>query len=556
MGASFSPPFRSLPTPANLALNIMSTTPAPAAKLTSTQWLICTIASIGFAFDIYELLMLPLILRPALLELGGIQPGTPQFTTWFSILFYVPAIAGGVFGLLGGYLTDRLGRRRVLTWSILLYAFSAFAAGFATSLGMLLFFRCLVFIGVCVEFVAAVAWLAELFDNPHQREKVLGFTQAFSSIGGLTVAIANGMAVAWATGAAYELLPAITFAGLNLPSITFPGVQLPAIQMPGFLSFLGAVQNEHAPWRYTLMSGLIPAIPLLIIRPFLPESPAWKQKRETGKLRRASIGQLFSPQLKRTTIITTIMFTCSFAAAFGAIQQMPQIVPGLPEVQARVKEALEKGFPAEKEAALVAKLKSENKPEADIKKAVGAEKRKISGPVEQAAASNATKIQEVGGLVGRFLLAGLALYIVSRRSLLRVFLIPGLVAMPLIFGWAAINSLSYLHIGMFVAGLLTVGQFSFWGNYLPLVYPVHLRGTGESFAANMGGRLVGTSFAAVTTTIVGALVAPGPNGAAPSAIDVAHTTAYVAAGVAFTVYLVNFIASFWLPEPKEGEFDE
>ena len=44
--------------------------------------------------------------------------------------------------------------------------------------------------------------------------------------------------------------------------------------------------------------------------------------------------------------------------------------------------------------------------------------------------------------------------------------------------------------------------------------------------------------------------------AQPSAIDVAHTTAYVAAGVAFSVYLVNFIASFWLPEPKEGQFDE
>ena len=69
---------------------------------------------------------------------------------------------------MGGYLTDRLGRRRVLTWSILLYAFSAFAAGFSTSLPMLLFFRTTTYIGVCVEFVAAVAWLAELFDNPTQ----------------------------------------------------------------------------------------------------------------------------------------------------------------------------------------------------------------------------------------------------------------------------------------------------------------------------------------------------------------------------------------------------
>ena len=54
---------------------------------------------------------------------------------------------------------------------------------------------------------------------------------------------------------------------------------------------------------------------------------------------------------------------------------------------------------------------------------------------------------------------------------------------------------------IFLAGFFTVAQFSFWGNYLPRVYPVHLRGTGESFAANIGGRLIGTSFAWVTATL-------------------------------------------------------
>src|SRR4029078_11678538 len=103
-------------------------------------------------------------------------------------LFYMSAFAGGIFGLLGGYLTDLFGRRRVLTGSILLYAISAFAAGFSTTIEMLLFLRCTTFIGVCVEFVAAVAWLAELFSDPRQRENVLGYTQAFSSFCGLLVA--------------------------------------------------------------------------------------------------------------------------------------------------------------------------------------------------------------------------------------------------------------------------------------------------------------------------------------------------------------------------------
>ena len=152
-------------------------------------------AALGFAFDIYELLMLPLIARPALMDLLG--PGTsPEVAVaWRGWLFWVPALAGGAFGLLGGYLTDLFGRRRVLVWSILLYAFSALAAGFSTSAEMLLFFRCTTFIGVCVEFVAAVAWLAELFPEPRRREMVLGWTQAFSSIGGLMVTGAYVLAV-------------------------------------------------------------------------------------------------------------------------------------------------------------------------------------------------------------------------------------------------------------------------------------------------------------------------------------------------------------------------
>ena len=50
-----------------------STAPAESSpRLTGIQWLICIIAVIGFAFDSYVLLMLPLILRPALEQLGGL----------------------------------------------------------------------------------------------------------------------------------------------------------------------------------------------------------------------------------------------------------------------------------------------------------------------------------------------------------------------------------------------------------------------------------------------------------------------------------------------------
>jgi MFS family permease len=396
-----------------------------------------------------------------------LQPGSPEFFQWRDLFFYVPAVCGGIFGLLGGYLTDRFGRRRVLVYSILLYAFSALGAGFATSLTMLLILRCTTFVGVCVEFVAAVAWLAELFPDPKRRERVLGYTQAFSSLGGFMVSGAFILAAKY---------------GNSLP----------------------AIHGVHEAWRYTLISGVIPAIPLIIIRPFLPESPMWKEKKAAGTLKRPSITEIFNPRFSRTTLVSTLMVACSFAVAFGAIQQLPQIVPGLPEVQ---------GLPR---------------------------------PQQQERVGTVQLIQEIGGLVGRFILAFLAVRIVSRRGLIRTFQIPGIIIVPAVFLFAATSSLQMLQWGIFLAGLLTVAQFSFWGNYLPRVYPTHLRGTGESFSANVGGRMIGTSAALLTTQLQIRL--PGETAATK--------LAYAAAAVAFLVFAIGLIASFWLPEPKQEELPE
>lgn len=516
-------------------MNEEPSTEAP-LRLTPVQWLICIIAVIGFAFDTYELLMLPLVVRPALMQLGQIRPGTPEFRHWISLLFYVPAVAGGIFGLLGGYLTDRFGRRRVLTWSILLYAFSAVAAGYSTTPWMFLLFRTTTFIGVCVEFVAAVAWLAELFPHGRQREAVLGTTQAFSSFGGIMVAGAN----LWALNTAQSL---------------------------------PAIHGGHDAWRYTLISGVIPAIPLILIRPFLPESPAWQEKKAAGTLKRPSIGELFQPAFRKTTLVTTVMMACSFGAAFGAIQQLPQIVPGLAEVrQAKRKEmvetipALAQLPPPALPTVLRALEEAARKPKPQQEGAVRAISEIAALPEEQQAevvrglpkaaqgardaqekiVTSVSSWQEIGGLVGRFILALLAVYIVSRRKLIRLFQVPGLILLPLVFLFSANGDLQMLKWGVFLCGLLTVAQFSFWGNYLPRVYPIHLRGTGESFAANIGGRMIGTSAALLTQQLAFFMPAEKET----------TQTAYAAALVGFLVYAIGLIASFQLPEPKQEDLPE
>lgn len=436
------------------------------SKFGFVAWTVCVIAAIGFAFDTYELLMLPLILPQALPALEPNSFLTLTRPQWITVMFFVPAIAGGIFGLFGGYLTDRLGRRRVLTYSILLYAFSAMASGFSTSLEMLLFFRTTTFIGVCVEFVAATAWLAELFRNPKQREAVLGYTQAFASVGGVLVTIANRIAVEYAS--------------------TFP-----------------AIYGEHEAWRYTLISGVIPAIPLILVRPFLPESPEWERKRAAGLLRRPRFSELFAPGLRRTTIVTTLLFACCYGIAFGALQQVPQIVKTIPSVVAQ----------------------KQDKTEPEVRK------------IEQRAANDVNGFQEIGGIVGRVILATLAIVIVGRRMLLWTFQIPALLIIPAVFFFPARDNIDLLAWGIFISGALTIGQFSFWGNYLPRVYPMHLRGTGESFAANIGGRVIGTSAVIVTYAI----------------LPLTGSIAVAAGIVALFACVLGVILTFWLPEPPSEE---
>src|SRR5262249_7611065 len=108
-----------------------------------------------------------------------------------------------------------------------------------------------------------------------------------------------------------------------------------------------------------------------------------------------------------------------------------------------------------------------------------------------------------------------------------------------VFLFPAIQDLDALKVGIFVAGFLTVAQFSFWGNYLPRVYPTYLRGTGESFAANVGGRMIGTSAALLTAQLANVM----PGASAPTKL------AYASALVGTVAYVLGFVASFWLPEP-------
>ena len=557
-----------------------------APKFTTTQWLVILVAIIGFAFDTYQLLMLPLIAGPALSEILQVPANNPLVTKWVGNMLWMTALCGGFFGLLGGWLTDRFGRKTILAASIAAYSFSPVATALSTSLGWFLFFRCATFVGVCVEFIAAITWLAELFPDRKQKEQVLGWTQAFASIGGLLVT------------------------GVNVWALTHAN-SLPALP-------IAEPQNAHAYWRYTLISGLLPAIPIALLLPFVPESPVWKERRRAGTLKRPSFGELFSPALRRTTLITAALSACAYGAAFGALQLTPtRVVPGLPDLaeqRATLKPLQEtaKGLNAQLDAVMpaykqaltdvpalapvagqrarlrvamratkkqldaasdetrktslqaqfagqtntLAQLDGEltqvtaSKPDAkkavlDREKIMGqlAGNRELQEPADTAIkerGNNTQFFQETGGLVGRIILALLVALTISRGNLLRLFQIPGLIAVPVTYFYFFRHEPGLFPWGMALCGLLTVAQFSYFGELLPKVFPVHLRGTGGAFATNVGGRMLGTSAAFVTANLL-----------APHLGGTTFEQVATAAGIVGTVtFVVGVALSFALPEPK------
>jgi MFS family permease len=440
--------------------NMEATLNARVQPLAGMQKLILLTAAIGFAFDIYEVVVQALVLRPVLMELGGLAPGSREFNHWAGLMLFMPVVVGGLASLGGGWLTDRFGRQRVLVWSILLYGTAAFLSGLATSLAELIVWRCITVAGAIIEYVAAIAWLTEMFTDGRRRDRVLGWAQACGTLGNFMMAGAYYAFVTW---------------GDSLP----------------------AVHGAHSAWRYMFFFGALPALPVAILRPFLPESPVWIAKRAAGTLRRPSFRELFTPRLRRVTLLATALVAFGYCIAFGLLQHIPRLVPSLAQVAHLPPRAQEQWV------------------------------------------SIVHLFQDFGGVAGRVALALLVSRLVVRGPIYRWAMAAALVSVPLMLLGPAVHDAVMFGAGAAVLAGLMALQHSFWGNYLPRLFPVHLRGTGESFAIGIGGRVIAPFAAIATTQLANAM--PGATPSARLAVSMAVVTG--------TAVLCGFLLSWRLPEP-------
>src|SRR6195256_6200304 len=178
-----------------------------AGQLDSTARKALAAATIGYAMDGFDLLILGFMLRAISADLHLTPPQAGSLVTWTLI----GAVAGGI---LFGMLADYYGRVRVLTWTILLFAVFTGLCAFAQGYWDLLVYRTIAGLGLGGEFGIGMALVAETWPS-RLRARACSY-----------------VALGWQAGV---LLAALTVP-LMLPSIGWRGVFIVGL-LPGVVAF-------------------------------------------------------------------------------------------------------------------------------------------------------------------------------------------------------------------------------------------------------------------------------------------------------------------------------
>lgn len=203
---------------------------------TRTIWKYVVLLSLGFFFELYDLLYSGYI-APGLVRSKILTSTTAGLFGLTGIASFLAAIFSGLFlgTICCGFLADRFGRRSIFTWSLLFYTAANLIMAFQTTAGGLNFWRFLAGLGIGVELVTIGTYISELVPK-HIRGRAFACEQA---VGFLSVPVAAFLS--------YLLVPHKIF-GLD-------------------------------GWRWVAILGAHGAIFVWFIRRALPESPRWLAQR-------------------------------------------------------------------------------------------------------------------------------------------------------------------------------------------------------------------------------------------------------------------------------------
>ena len=216
----------------------------------------------GFVLDSYDVLLYVFVVQALRAEFHW----TAATAGLISSATLITSAAGGIGA---GFLSDRLGRRRTLVLTILVYSLGSGGSALATGLASLIFWRSIVGFGLGGEWSAGAVLVAESWPPKH-RAKAMALMQS-----------------GWALG--YMLAAAAT-----------------AFILPRF------------GWRVLFMTGLLPALLTIWIQRKVKEPEVWHGKRAASPWL-----DLFRPPLAKRTLLTTVLATCMLFAYWGLNTWLP-----------------------------------------------------------------------------------------------------------------------------------------------------------------------------------------------------------------------------------------
>ena len=243
------------------------------AGVTRYQWLVLTVASLGWIFDAFEGQIYNITrsdMLPELLEITGDDPANhPLVRLWGERFLGIFLIGGTIGGWLFSSLADRWGRNPVMALTILFYSVFSGLTAFATDAWQVGALRFLVAMGVGGEWAVGAALVSEVFPK-QARERAGGIFHA-TSVAGLWLAAAAGLAVG----------------------------------------------NQ---WRYAYLLGVVPAVLVLWVRLSIREPESWQQARQTRSGQLGSYRDLLGdPVWRPRAIFGALLAMVGLATFWGVV---------------------------------------------------------------------------------------------------------------------------------------------------------------------------------------------------------------------------------------------
>ncbi|HWA10941.1 MAG TPA: MFS transporter [Opitutaceae bacterium] len=362
---------------------------APAASTTNFRLgAVLLAAFMGWMFDGLEMGVFPLIARPALMQMhpADAAPIDVFIGHWMGIINAAFLFGAATGGIVFGWLGDRLGRVRAMTLSILCYSLFTALTYFAQVPWHIAITRFLAALGMGGEWSLGVALVMEIWPERH-RPMLAGVIGASCNAGFLLIALI----------------------GMSF-SVT------------------------QTSWRWVALIGAGPALFTFFLRLFVPESERWQHAARAAPAQ--PLGEIFSPALRRTTLLATLFCGIALLVTWGTVQWLPAWAD------------------------------------------------QLTGGTMPRAKAYAQALSAFGSVVGCLLGAWLGARM-GRRPAYFVMCLGSLVSCLVLFRGISSYGTPFLAM-VFVVGALTAAFYGWTPLYLPELFPTRMRATGQGLAYNAG----------------------------------------------------------------------